>query len=398
MITLEELGQRLRRVREDAEIKQEEAAAVLGLDATAIAKIEHGKRGVGALELMHLASLYKVPVSELLADASQGEAVHLRIAMRVGAALDSKTATMQQRLQQIIAADRWLRQHVPGPPNLALWASTVHNMPSNTTPYERGYACAKVFRNRYGLAASPIADMAMLTDEIGVLVSRLPLGDHQAPDGCSAIDPVSGLAYVLINSDKPRPRRRFTIAHELGHLELEHLHEGEMVLDESLNTSHPYETEANAFAAGLLMPEEGVIASLTRLRARLGEQAQPIEWAVWLSASFGVSEEAAAYRIMNLGLPEAGGGAIIEALKASREDSDLLRHARARLGLSPVMSDSERGVTEVGPVMRARIARALEEGLITVQQAAEMMHVPINQAYRWVIESGLRVKDANAEG
>jgi Zn-dependent peptidase ImmA (M78 family) len=171
-----------------------------------------------------------------------------------------------------------------------------------------------------------------------------------------------------------------------------------MVLDESLNTSHPYETEANAFAAGLLMPEEGVRASLTRLRARLGEQAQPIEWAVWLSASFGVSEEAAAYRIMNLGLPEAGGGAIIESLKASREASDLLRHARARLGLSPVMSDAERGVTEVGPVMRARIARALEEGLITVQQAAEMMHVPINQAYRWVIESGLRVKDANAEG
>ncbi len=49
MITPEELGQRLRKAREDAGIKQEEAASVLGLDATAIAKIEHGKRGVGAL-------------------------------------------------------------------------------------------------------------------------------------------------------------------------------------------------------------------------------------------------------------------------------------------------------------------------------------------------------------
>jgi hypothetical protein len=66
------------------------------------------------------------------------------------------------------------------------------------------------------------------------------------------------------------------------------------------------------------------------------------------------------------------------------------------LGLAPVMSDAERGVTEVGPAMRARIARALEDGLITVQQAAEMMHISLQQAYRWIIESGLRVRDLEA--
>lgn len=397
MITLEELGQRLRKAREDAGIKQEEAATVLELDTTAIAKIEHGKRGVGALELIRLATLYKVPINDLLADASKGDIVHLRIAMRVDAALDSKTSAMLQRLQQIMAADRWLRQHVKDPSILCSWDSTVTTLPLGTPPYERGYKCAAMFRNRYGLATSPIADMAMLADEIGVLVSRLPLGDQQAPDGCSAVDPLTGLAYVLINSDKPRVRRRFTIAHELGHLALGHLHEGEIVLDESINAPQPYETEANAFAAGLLMPEEGVMASLERLRARLGSQAQPLEWALWLSASFGVSEEAAAYRMMNLGLPEAGGGAIIDAVKTAREDSDLLRRARARLGLAPVMSDAERGIIEVGPTMRARIANALESGLISIQLAAEMMHISLQQAYRWIIESGLRVSDTDGK-
>jgi len=235
--------------------------------------------------------------------------------------------------------------------------------------------------------------MAMLADEVGVLVSRLPLGDQQAPDGCSAVDPITGLAYVLINSDKPRARRRFTIAHELGHLALGHLHEGEIVLDESINAPQPQETEANAFAAGLLMPVEGVMASLTRLRARLGSQAQPLEWAVWLSASFGVSEEAASYRMMNLSLPEANGRAIIDAVKMAREDSDLLRRARVRLGLASVMSDAERGITEVGPTMRVRIANALEDGIISIQRAAEMMHIPLHQAYRWIIESGLHVSD-----
>ncbi len=84
------------------------------------------------------------------------------------------------------------------------------------------------------------------------------------------------------------------------------------------------------------------------------------------------------------------------SLFSAKGPADILRHTRARLGLAPVMSDTERGVTEVGPAMRARIARALEDGLISVQRATEMMHVPLQQAYHWIIESGLRVSGADA--
>ncbi len=166
-----------------------------------------------------------------------------------------------------------------------------------------------------------------------------------------------------------------------------------MVLDGMIHNVQPREIEANAFAAGLLMPEQGVKASLERLRARLGAKARPLAWAVWLSASFGVSEEAAAYRMINLDLPEAFDGAIIDAVKEAQEDPDILRHTRARLGLAPVMSDAERGITDVSPSMRARIVQALEEGLISIQQAAGMMHVPAQEAYRWIIETGLHISD-----
>jgi len=104
-----------------------------------------------------------------------------------------------------------------------------------------------------------------------------------------------------------------------------------------------------------------------------------------------VSEEAAAYRMTNLGLPEAFNGEIVEAVKNAQEKPDILRHARARLGLAPMMSDAERGVIDVGPSMRGRIVQALEEGLISIQQAAEMMHVPVQEAYRWIIEMGLHI-------
>jgi Zn-dependent peptidase ImmA (M78 family)/transcriptional regulator with XRE-family HTH domain len=394
MITPEELGKRLRQARERVGLKQDDAAAALRLDATAIAKIEHGKRGVGALEIVRLATLYKVSMSDLLANAVERADIRLRIAMRQGTALDPKAEAMQHRLEQIIADDRWLRLQLKQSTDTMLLAPVAASLPPNMPAHERGYRGAELFRGRYGLAASPISDTSVLADEVGVIVACLPLGIHQAPDGCSAFDPLDETAYILINSDKPRFRRRFTIAHELGHLSLGHLHEGEMVLDGLIQMAQPHEVEANAFAAGLLMPEQGVKASLERLRARLGAKAEPLEWAVWLSASFGVSEEAAAYRMINLDLPEAFNGTIVDAVKSAQENPDVLRQTRARLGLAPVMSDAEKGISEVGPVMRARIVRALEEGLVSIERAAEMMHVPTYETYRWIVETRLHVSDS----
>ncbi len=72
------------------------------------------------------------------------------------------------------------------------------------------------------------------------------------------------------------------------------------------------------------------------------------------------------------------------------EDPVLLRETRARLGLSLITADAERGATEVGPLMRARIARALEEGIISVDEAAIMLHQTAETVYRWVVQSGVR--------
>jgi DNA-binding XRE family transcriptional regulator len=71
VITAEVLAWQLRQYRERLHIKQEEAGKALGLDATAITKIESGKRGVSALELLQLAKLYSVPVGFLLAEETQ---------------------------------------------------------------------------------------------------------------------------------------------------------------------------------------------------------------------------------------------------------------------------------------------------------------------------------------
>jgi Zn-dependent peptidase ImmA (M78 family) len=72
-----------------------------------------------------------------------------------------------------------------------------------------------------------------------------------------------GQPLIGVNMLHSKPRQRFTIAHELGHLELGHLEgsgEHSMRIDRDFkvmlrdNNSSPAEREANAYAAALLMP------------------------------------------------------------------------------------------------------------------------------------------------
>lgn len=125
---------------------------------------------------------------------------------------------------------------------------------------------------------------------------------------------VSGMLYrdgdhvvIGVNSAHVDRRRRFTIAHEIGHLVL---HKGRpLVLDHvrvnfrdanSSTASDLEEIQANAFAAEILMPKDQVIASAKKLL----EDESMTEAAVigYLAQGFDVSEQAMEYRLINLGL------------------------------------------------------------------------------------------------
>ncbi|EBA10910.1 putative transcriptional regulator [Roseobacter sp. CCS2] len=58
-----QLGKRLKQAREYIGVTQEEAATHLKVRRSAISEMEAGKRGVGALEMKSLASLYERPTA-----------------------------------------------------------------------------------------------------------------------------------------------------------------------------------------------------------------------------------------------------------------------------------------------------------------------------------------------
>lgn len=106
----------------------------------------------------------------------------------------------------------------------------------------------------------------------------------------------TGTPIFKIRSSDSYTRRRFTLAHELGHFLLNHKGEnGILFRDGDYNFSglqpNFQEREANQFAAELLMPAFRVHSLIKNTPQTLGTLAQ----------TFAVSESAMTYRLRNLG-------------------------------------------------------------------------------------------------
>ena len=111
---------------------------------------------------------------------------------------------------------------------------------------------------------------------------------------------------IVLHDNKPDRRKRFSIAHEMGHL---FLHMGYLINPELWGTMDEYkdsvyyryghgveEDEANEFAACLLMPESEFRAALSKCTE------DPNTVLETLSERFDVSKEAVSIRARNLGL------------------------------------------------------------------------------------------------
>lgn len=98
----------------------------------------------------------------------------------------------------------------------------------------------------------------------------------------------------VYNTDETPTRQRFTQAHELGHVMLNHVAKGKSPRRDATFRARPgdwAETDANAFAAELIMPEK-YVRHLASSITDIGDLAQ----------EFGVSPWAIRYRLINLGL------------------------------------------------------------------------------------------------
>ena len=113
-----------------------------------------------------------------------------------------------------------------------------------------------------------------------------------------------GSTICIINRDHSPTRRRYSIAHEIGHFILHPPEEAYIDVaarsDKSSDGTDSREIEANAFAAVLLMPEQPLRQRVPRpMDISFEDDAEAISQ---LAKEFHVSTMAMTYRLLNLGL------------------------------------------------------------------------------------------------
>ena len=158
--------------------------------------------------------------------------------------------------------------------------------------------------NRYGVTAAPVP-VERIAKWLRIRVEYAPLDGE-----------LSGLAHIKddvpiigINTLHAPTRQRFTLAHELGHVQLHHdaLKRAVHVDCGSLRRDalaaegvDPIEIEANAFAAELLMPTKLLASALGGRSVDLEDD----EAITALAKRFRVSNAAMRYRLDSLGEAE----------------------------------------------------------------------------------------------
>lgn len=257
-----ETSRRLREARELASIGQGDAARAVGLSRTAVTQIEAGNRAISTLELAQLADLYGRPVDWFLPGAGDSEddlaATLRRWAPGLDAAPESRTEVDRciQLFRDGMALERMLgRDARDGPP--------AYREPAPKSIGEavaQGEWVAEQERRRLRLGSAPIANLTELLGDRGIWTAVVPLPDTMS--GLSIHHRSIGVA-VLANAAHGRARQRFSLAHEYAHALIDR--DRTVSVSSADNSGERIEQRANAFAAALLLPEDGLEEELRQL-------------------------------------------------------------------------------------------------------------------------------------
>lgn len=180
-------------------------------------------------------------------------------------------------------------------------------------------AVFELMEEEHGYRKSAPVDVDRIAELLGITVEYD--ASLERKDIVGRISFNDGHPVVSINPAQNRyePRRRFTLAHEIGHYVL-HSAENRMGFTDSKRTMSRtesywdrYESEANTFAAQLLMPRDLVLSEGQKLidvyKRDNGAKAIPQSLFVErLADRLAVSSKAMEYRLRNLGVikqPEA---------------------------------------------------------------------------------------------
>lgn len=345
--TAEELGARVAEAREALGVTQASLAEALGIDRTSVVRLEAGARKVSAGELAQVAQFLRRPIDWFVIESPPAVVSRRRDSGRThetGVDLDLALDTAARDVQFLLERD------------LLQWPT--HEEMAVPGSHEESEALAAQVRAELQLEQEPITDLGGAAARLGLVWFSVRLGDLH--DGaCVELDHGAGgrVGVAVINGDQDAGRRRWTLAHELGHYLVADAYAGE----------HPagdVERFLNSFVAYLLMPRAGVAAIW---QERRGDERSA---ALMLAARYATSWTAACSHLVNLGF-------------IHRESLDAMKRAEPTRGdyrLLGVTWDEELAAPSVPHEYGRQVLAAFRDGALSADRAVELLHGTLDAA------------------
>ena len=225
----------LRLARQRRGFQQTEAARLLGIDQSLLSRFENGLIEIRHELLLKAVQVYDLPSSFFaLREPVYGAPVSVHPMWRKKA--DVTAREMDCVIAELNFRAMHLRQFFEG----AAIENTSDMPRMDIEEYGEPEKIAALVRAHWRVPSGPIRNFILLAEKAGALVVHSPLGGASVSGVTFAVPGMSPL--IVLNSDQPADRMRFSLAHELGHMVMHRFPTPNM------------EREANAFAVALLMP------------------------------------------------------------------------------------------------------------------------------------------------
>jgi Zn-dependent peptidase ImmA (M78 family)/DNA-binding XRE family transcriptional regulator len=336
------------RARERAGFSQGDLAQRVGLSRSSLTRVELGQRRLDALELVRLAQATGRSVEWFVSSSPDVFASH-----RAGLGAGQDVTELEDRLE---SSARDVELLV----DIGVLILSPARLPWGVSTLQEAEAGAVLARELLGQPGGPAIQLQSLVERLGLLAFGFEFGSDAIDGGYVRIGDVG---VALINGSADAGRRRFNLAHELGH----HLLADEYTVDFGL-ASAPAEREAliNAFAIHFLLPRGSVTARWNELAV---EWEDPRMRLVVLAAEYRVSWSAMVSQALTLGLIDRG-------------QHDVLKVRRPVSG--DYIETGVRFVEELPPpalptAYSQAVVRAYRRGLIGATRAVELLHGTLNR-------------------
>ena len=243
-------GKSIKLARESRGLSQSKLSELLGVTQASLSRFEKGVLTVAPEFVSKIAQVLNYPASFFEKDICiVGETslfYRKRASMTVKdlSILESKISILSKGIDELMESINIPELRIP----------SVEPSVDNS-PQEIAY---KV-RNFLDVPAGPIDKIVSLLEKNGVIVMFLDVDDMEKFDGLTMFT-MNQAPVIWINRNIPNDRKRFSLAHELGHLVM-HLRSDNLEKSEEQK-----ELEANEFAGEFLMPKSQCKVDLFKLK------------------------------------------------------------------------------------------------------------------------------------